>query len=314
MLPTETKLFFVKAAKFILIIIVVDFVLGLFSNHIFQSQKTGQYARINYITKDTTAKVIITGSSHAIKHYVPEVFDSVLGIETYNAGANGQKLIYAYAIQKIILKKRAPELIILNIDEDWLYTSDIAYKRFSVLYPFYDEHKDVLKPILDLESKFNNYKLLLNSYRNNSTIVHIIKYFLIPQKDYKGYMPLYSTMDKSIKSSDVHLRGEYTSEGVDPNFVLILENLISSAKDKNVQLLFVISPKFTKVNLTENKSYNQILEIVEKRKVTLYDFQNDSIFTGKHELFYDATHLNDKGARLFSTKLAEKIVAQPIKN
>jgi len=314
MLPTETKLFFIKATKFILIIIVVDFVLGLFANHIFQSQKTGQYARINHIAQDTSAKVIITGSSHAIKHYVPEVFDSVLGIETYNAGANGQKLIYAYAIQKIILKKRAPELIILNIDEDWLYISDIAYKRFSVLYPFYNEHKDVLKPILDQESKFSNYKLLLNSYRNNSTIVHIIKYFLIPQKDYKGYMPLFSTMAKSVNSTELQLKGEYTSEEVDPNFVLILENLISSAKDKNVRLLFVISPKFTKVNLTENASYNKIIEIVNKQKIPLYDFQNDSIFKGKHELFYDATHLNDKGARLFSRKLAEKILEHPIDN
>tara|TARA_R110002012_G_scaffold283304_2_gene473596 strand:+ start:45543 stop:46484 length:942 start_codon:yes stop_codon:yes gene_type:complete len=307
MLPTETKLFFIKATKFILIIIVVDFILGLFANHIFQSQKTGQYARINHIAQDTSAKVIITGSSHAIKHYVPEVLDSVLGIETYNAGANGQKLIYAYAIQKIILKKRAPELIVLNIDEDWLYTSDIAYKRFSVLYPFYKEHKDVLKPILDQESKFSNYKLLLNSYRNNSTIVHIIKYFLIPQKDYKGYMPLYSTMDKSINSSELQLRGEYTSEEIDPNFVLVLENLISSAKDNNVRLLFVISPKFSKANLTKNASYQKILEIVNEQKITLYDFQNDSIFTGEHELFYDATHLNDKGARLFSRRLAEKI-------
>ena len=67
----------------------------------------------NYL-ENTNAQVLIFGSSHAHRHYVPEVFEKTLKKTTYNAGAEGQQLLYHLAMQQMIVKRVKPEVIIFK--------------------------------------------------------------------------------------------------------------------------------------------------------------------------------------------------------
>lgn len=308
MLHKDRLLFFLKTIKFIVALLVVDLICGYFANQIFNSQETGKYSRIQQVVEKNKVDVIVLGSSHAIRHYIPQVIDSILNKKSYNAGAEGQQLIYHYALQQMILKNKSPELIVMNIDEDWLYTSDIARRRLSDLYPFYYDYRDVLSPIITEKSKAMGYELLLNSYRNNSTIVHILRYYVAPQKDYSGYRPLFGKMSVPENLSKIDLKGEYSSDEIDMSFVFLLEQFIDSAKNKNVDLVFTISPKPIPLDLQHNKSFQKIKDIAKKKDVPLYDYHKSPFFIGKYELFHDASHLNNKGAKLFTEQVFTQVL------
>ncbi|WP_299179774.1 hypothetical protein [uncultured Aquimarina sp.] len=296
---------FSKIIKFVIIILIVDVLLGVVSNHVFFLQETGKYARANHAIYETEAEVLIFGSSHAHRHYVPEVLEKQLNTTAYNVGAEGQQLLYHLALQEMLLKRSTPGLFILNIDEDFLYSSDIAYDRLNDLHPYYNEFKDELRPLFRLNSKFIDVEMFFKSYLLNSTIIHILRYYASPQKDYKGYRPLHGTLRKDqINSHLINVNDQ--DQEIDENFVSALRQFIDNSKSNNIDLVFVISPTLRKIS-SDNKSLTLINEIADKEEIRVLDFSQDKNFNNRLDLFHDPSHLNDKGARYFTKLVSEHI-------
>lgn len=307
MIIKEYKISIIKLVKFMIIFCIVDFTLGMVSKQIFFSQQTGKYARSTHAIKNTEAKILIFGSSHAHRHYIPEVFEKELGKTCYNAGAEGQQLLYHTALQSMIVNRTKPELVILNIDEDFLYYSKEAYDRLSDLHPYYTGYKDILKPILSLESELIDIKMFFNAYQTNSTIMHAIRYYIAPQVDYKGYRPLFGKINPSKTVINEKESKINSAEDIDQNFVTALQTFIDTAKKNDIKLIFVTSPAFNRVDHSRNTSFTNIKSIAEKENILFYDYFNSLKFINKPELFHDPSHLNDDGARLFMRDLIREI-------
>lgn len=290
-----------KFLKFLVIVFLIDFSLGSIAKILFFKQETGKYARITYSVDRASEDILIFGSSHANRHYIPEIFERELDLTCYNAGVQGQKLIFQTALQEMILSRTTPELLVLNIDPNWLYQSGEAYDRLSDFNPYYWEYRDILKPVLSLNSMFLDLKLLFKSYQTNSTIIHMLRYFVAPQKDYQGYRPLYG----QVENTDNEPQPEEGS--VDPNFVTALQQFITNAREKNIKVLFLISPTIHHIDYSDNESMNMIKEIASAENVPMYNFIDDPFFQGKPRFFNDPIHLNDEGARLYSEKIAALI-------
>ncbi|AXT55052.1 hypothetical protein D1815_04500 [Aquimarina sp. AD1] len=304
----EYSSIFLKIIKFVIIILIVDVLLGIVSNQIFFLQETGKYARANHTIYETEAEVLIFGSSHAHRHYVPEVLEKQLHTTAYNAGAEGQQLLYHLAMQEMLLKRSTPDLFILNIDEDFLYSSDIAYDRLNDLHPYYSEFKDELRPIFRLNSKFIDVEMFFKSYLLNSTIIHILRYYVSPQLDYKGYRPLHGITRNNQIKNDLNNIDDQSKE-IDENFVFALKEFIDNSKSNKVDLVFVISPALRKIR-SNNKSLALINKIADKEEIRVLDFSEDKNFNNQLDLFHDPSHLNDKGARYFTKLVSEHINQQ----
>ncbi|WP_027391618.1 SGNH/GDSL hydrolase family protein [Aquimarina latercula] len=304
----EYSSIFLKIIKFVIIILIVDVLLGIVSNQIFFLQETGKYARANHTIYETEAEVLIFGSSHAHRHYVPEVLEKQLHTTAYNAGAEGQQLLYHLAMQEMLLKRSTPDLFILNIDEDFLYSSDIAYDRLNDLHPYYSEFKDELRPIFRLNSKFIDVEMFFKSYLLNSTIIHILRYYVSPQLDYKGYRPLHGITRNNQIKNDLNNIDDQSKE-IDENFVFALKEFIDNSKSNKVDLVFVISPALRKIR-SNNKSLALINKISKEEEVPILDFSEDKNFNNKLDWFHDPSHLNDKGARYFTKLVSERINQQ----
>jgi len=298
MLKKEYKLVVIKIIKLVFIILIVDFSLGYISKQLFYSQKTGKYARSTYAIKKTEAEILIFGSSHAHRHYIPEIFEKELQQRCYNAGAEGQQLLYHSSLQKMILKRYTPQIMILNIDADFLYQFEESYSRLSDLHPYYTEYSEELKPTLELRSRFVDVKLFFNSYQVNSTIMHIIRYGISAQVDDMGYRPLFGVMnndDNDEKEEELGIINE-----IDINFEKALLIFIENTKQNNIKLYFVTSPTYKLKDHSKNKSFNRIKQIVKDEEIPFIDLSNDPRFISKGELFHDVSHLNKKGAILFT--------------
>jgi hypothetical protein len=300
----ELSLIITKSVTFILIFLLIDILAGSLLRKLFFAQDTGKYARLTYATQELKKDIIIMGSSHAIRHYVPSVFDSVLNKPTYNMGAEGQKLLYQLASQKMILSRYNPKIIVLNVDYDWLYYNIHSYSRLNDLHPYYSTNKNEIENILSLNKSYTQFKLFFNAYQLNSTIIHIIKYKIKPQEDFLGYRPLYGILNE--KKLEINNK-EQSSDTIDKQMVEAYKQFISNVKENNIKLFLVGSPKPHNIN-TNSESLSLLKEIAQKNDIPYLDFYNSSEFLKQYQLFHDDTHLNNNGAIKFS-KLVSKEIA-----
>lgn len=305
----EYKILFAKLMKFIIVLLIIDFALGTGVKKIYFSQETGKQARITYSIKEALSDVLIFGSSHANRHYVPRVLEETLGQTCYNAGVQGQNIVFHSILQEIILERDRPELVILNVDSDWMYKSERAYDRLCDLHPYYWEFRDIIHPVLKLQSKLTDFKLFFKSYQYNSTIVHAIKYFFFPQNDYNGYLPLMkdNRQQGSLTNNKIPLVGRSQSNKIDKNNVAAFCRFIRIAKQNNVRVMFVVSPTFYERDYSNDTSMELMKKIAHKENIPFIDFSNNPQFLSNNTLFYDGSHLNDHGARLFTKKVVEFI-------
>ncbi|MEP6597332.1 MAG: hypothetical protein ABJA71_15375 [Ginsengibacter sp.] len=301
--------FFIKAIKFIAVFLLIDFSLGAVAKYLFFHQSSGKYARITYSLEKVNADVLIFGSSHANRHYVPAIFEKKLKLSCYNAGVQGQQILFHSAMEQIIVNRIKPKIIVLNIDENWLFQSKESYDRLADLHPYYSNYSNVIRPILNLKSKFDYLILFIKSYKFNSTIVHIIKYFFQPQLSQKGYNPLYgklSTPKFKATQQNIKQNTDTVKKPIDINFVNALYKFIEIATKNNIKLFFVASPTINGIQI-KNESNDMIKEIIKKSRVPFIEFSSNENFIGKYELFNDASHLNNDGAILFSSLLSDSI-------
>ncbi len=206
------------------------------------------------------------------------------------------------------MERAKPKLIILNIDAGWLFKSEETYERLSDLYPYYWDYRSILKPILSLKSSFVDFKLFFKSYQTNSTIIHAIKYYFFPQIDFSGYRPLFGEMEHPNNFGDSkEILPAIKQKEIDENFILAFNSFITDASDNNIRLIFVMSPISSGADFTKNKSMIQMRRIAEERNIPFIDFSNDEHFLYKYNLFYDASHLNNEGAHLFTKLLIELV-------
>jgi len=306
---SEFKRLLKRSVLFLLVFFLIDFSFGYVAKKIFFSQETGKYARLTHSIQKVSSEILIMGSSHANRHYVPDILEKELNMTSYNAGVQGQQIIFHTALQRMILKRHNPKLIILNIDESWMYESPESYERLADLYPYYWDYKTELEPILSLNSDFINFKLLFRSFQTNSTIVHAVKYFFQPQKDFKGYRPLHQQMKKPLSEVKNTNNSKTEKEKViDRSFVNMFEEFIKNAEAHDVNLIFTLSPHLYNDNrLKSDKSLKLMKSIAFEHDIPLIDFSDDRTFIEQYHLFNDPNHLNNDGAIIFTELLTDSL-------
>ena len=299
----EYNKFFKNAILFFVFLMFFNFFSGSIIEKIFFSQETGKFARItNSIFKDSS-DVVIMGSSYATSNYVTSILEKKINLSCYNYGVKGQKIIFQNALIKMIVNRHKPKLIILDISYNWLVYSPEAYERLSVLHPYYWDFRQELEPIFSIKSKYNNIKLLPIAFQMNSTIIHSLYYYFKPQNDYKGYLPIHKK--NSLKSNKNIITNDFS---IDENFINMLNEFISCAKENNIDLIFTVSPHLPyKYSENVNKSRDLMLSIIDSNNIKLIDFSNNKYLVNDQSLFYDTTHLNHNGAIIFSEILADSV-------
>ena len=286
-----------KAVKFLTLLVVLDFVLGSLAQKAFESQTTGKFARIARTLDSAAADVWILGSSHANRHYVPSIIEAELDASCYNAGVQGQLLPFQEVISRIILARTQPKLIVLNIDDRWLFHSPESRGRLSDLHPFYWNHRNEIRRAIGGQW-FTDIQMLSKAYRYNSTVAHVLKYYLSPQPDYDGYRPLFGEMmPGQHRKARRYLRSEISAAATES-----FRALLRDARDRSVRIVCMVSP--TCNAYSESESMQLMKAIAQEEGVQVFDFANDERFAGNNSLFFNESHLNDEGAKEFSGVIA----------
>jgi hypothetical protein len=295
-------LFFLRLAIFIFTLFVLDGVTGSLLRHYYFTQNSGSMYHTTYSMESATNDIIIFGTSRATHHYKPEVFERMLGMTCYNAGKDGTQILYHYAVLESVLKRYTPKIIILDISLKEVLKSDENYDWLSSLLPYYKKHPEI-RPVVDLKSYFEKYKLISSSYPFNSAILTIAKSNGITsaEKGEKGYLPLEKEWKEPL-TTDIPRR----PEKIDSVKLHYFEKFIEDCKKANTRLYVMFSPIYIRYDQPP-VSLVTIKGICEHNHIPFYDYSKSIEFLSNPSLFQDRSHMNDKGATIYSEKVAREI-------
>jgi hypothetical protein len=296
--------FLLKLISLFLLVFILDFIIGGLLNRFYFTQESGNLFRTTYSFEHTSEDLLVFGSSTANHDYPSEIFQKRLKLSTYNVGRDGTSIFYDYALLQSILKRYSPKIIILNFDLDEFKKTSESYDRISSLLPYYRRHPEI-RPIVELKSPYEKIKLFSKIYPYNSLFFSILagnaEFNKKRRQDYQGYVPLTKIWGESLHST------KYKYQELDSNKIKIYKAFIHDCIAARVKLYVVCAPFF--VNF-ENRSNSVMVgeNIANEYRVKYFDFSGDPSILNKPSLFADMSHLNRKGAEIYSNKIIDKII------
>jgi len=284
----------------IILIFILDYAAGKTLSYFYLKSTSGVLYETTFAIEKNIADILILGSSRAKHHYDSKLLEEKTGLTTYNTGRDGNYIFYQTAILKSTLLRHLPKQIILDFNGSFKNLQE-DYDRLSSLLPYYKNHEEI-RQIIDLKSPFEKYKLLSKTFPYNSLLTTIAagNIGLNNEVTYNGYSPLFGVWEGSLDS--IKTEKQYK---IDQNKYAIFEELINLSKNNKIPLLVVYSPVY--FNYDFDYSLEVCKEICEKNNIQFIDFSKDQEFLENQSLFKDQTHLNETGAKIFTSKILEII-------
>lgn len=279
---------------FFIAVCCIDRLAGICFDYLNSHAKGGDTANQYYICKQSDEDILIFGSSRANHHYVPSIIEDSLNRSCYNCGKDGNGILLHYGRYKLITERYTPKLIVYDLVDAFDICRNDNLKYLEQLKQYYKEAG--LMELFDDVSAMERYKLPSKLYQYNTKFIQMIGDNIKPQQQViQGYKPIYGMMDyepDAIQSVAVE---------ADSLKLKYIEKLIVDTQQKGIKLVFMISPFY---KASSSDSYDSVKELIKKYDVPFYDFYADEEMSRDKNLFSDPSHLNDKGARAFTEKVA----------
>jgi len=245
-----------------------------------------------------TADVLILGPSTANHHYDCRIIEDSLGLTCYNAGRDGQNIIYDAMVLEGFLTRCTPKLVVVDVTHSTLSDTWMSsLNDFNCYYGFLQPIDDIIDSI---GGPLDRFKRMSNIYRYNKTWEWLLNArFAKTAEDLDGYRPLEVKVIKGLKATN-----ESSQFVMDEECRHYFGRIIDICKEKNVKIIFAISPTLVIDNGNFAKEVNDVLH---GKGLELMNWNGDTTYTNHPELFYDKTHLNAKGAAAFTKEFVGKV-------
>lgn len=293
---------------FCLLLIVVDWTVGSWSEKMYYKSKYGIFHRQIYCLTESQDELMILGSSRAAHHYVPQIFEDSLGMSCYNAGSDGMCIYYHYGILASRIQRGCPpKMVILEVigtdaevSQSATFSLDAALDRYA---PHYGKFAEI-DSMFAINGWKEKVKLLSKTYKYNSKLVQTIKCNYIPWPEDRGYEALNGVMkiSEGEQAADV-LAPSSVEPNIEERKLVYLQKFIDDCKHNNIELVMCYSPYY---NQATPASICLLQEIAEKNDIMFLNY-GDEVNFQKPEYFQDASHLNDTGAKEYSKEIARKL-------
>ena len=313
------KKFFTKSLCFLLPIFIIAYPIDyVMSYYLSQSNDyPGEFEVWNDIYKsNANCDIAIYGSSRAWVHIDPKILIDSLEIDVYNFGIDGHNFWLQYLRHLEFLKhNKKPKTIILAVDvfslqkRIDLYQPDqflpymlwnLNIQEYTSSYVGYNTFEYYL-PLLRYSGKSNALKTIIknifinqpnDNFRNNG--------FLGMNREWNN------DLDKAKENKDTY------KIKLDSTSITLFEKFINECKINDIELIFVYTPEYIdgqKFVANRNDIIQIYRDMSTKYSIEFYDYSNDSLCFNK-KYFYNASHLNNIGAEIFSKTLASDLKAR----
>jgi len=295
------KNFIVRLGIFFVIIVIIDICTGICFDFLQKNAKGGDTWRQNKIAWQTNEDILIFGSSRAIHHYNPIIFQESFGLSCYNCGQDGNGILLSYGRLKMINERYYPNIIVYDITPsfDLLAESDNR-KHLDWLRPYYRSNPTIDTIFWDID-KTEKIKMLSRMFQYNSKFIQIANDNIKPQQSagIQGFRPVNQTM-KYEPEIKVEEQAKYQYDSLKIKY---LKKIITETRGKT-NLIFTVSPMYRGI---DSNVFAPIKEICKQENIPFLDYSNDPEISTNRNYFYDRFHLNSEGADYFTTKFVHDI-------
>lgn len=310
------KTFLYKFLFFLLPIIGLAYFLDIFLSK--NLKKSNNHAQKEYTTWNAVLEgklksdIYVYGSSRSWVHFNSKIIQESLGMTTYNLGIDGNGFDLQYFRHKLALQYNPkPKLIIHSVDIG-------TFEHISMFNP------DQFLPYLLWQKEFykgiSKYKVY-NFYDCNIPLIRYtgrfdaiktaLKMCFMPQDNPQGRVRGFQGQDIAWNSDFMKAKKAMKSYSAEFNLKIYeqFKRYLEECKTNNIKVVLVFSPVYIK-GQRFMKNLDFILSVYEKLAdkygILFLDFSKNEICHRK-EYFYNTTHLNTKGAEMFTKELVIRL-------
>jgi hypothetical protein len=308
------KKYLLKLAVFVTIFLVIA---AVFFGVVDYGLRKGRYldfAQWNEIYEgQINADVLIQGSSRAWRQVDPAIIDSVLGVNSYNLGMDGYQLPMQITRNKIYSAHNTkPKMIIQIVDHFGMWRRPDLFNRAQFL-PYLDD--------TILANELRNYKGLtwpdysIPYYRYIGSQEVALMGFLeglslktTRSTRYKGF----ESSDKMWEPAfDVEKKNNPSGKYAPLSYEVYLQfdKYLADCRSRGIMVFLIYSPEFIEFQdyiINRDVISGIYAHLAAKHGFFYIDYKDHQLCSDK-QFFYNPTHLNAKGAELFSLDLARLI-------
>ena len=252
-------------------------------------------------------EIRIYGTSRAMFHFNTKILEESLKKNIYSFGMNGYNFDMIMLRDTLLSKycDKKPSTIIFSLDITTLSKREDLYESAQFIpYLSNDIVAEKTKHYKGFE-KFNYYFPASKYYGQYKLVLHAFQILLFPKLNvydcYKGYKGNDFTWGRRRNPENKPTNIKLDKESLN-NFQFYISRLIA----KHIKLILVYSPEYIPLVKRHISNRDQIIDIYSqisrKYSIPFYNFTSDPMCYDM-SLFYEESHLNTKGANLFSEKL-----------
>ena len=273
---------------------------GMAMEWVFRHSNDVLSPKLRHLADGVDEDVVLLGASRCHHHYVPSVMADSLGLSVYNAGVGGADNIYShYIVLCHVLASHTPKVVCLEVMPTDVNVQAEPFTVTSFFAPLYGRNA-AADSIFLLAGNHWRYRVS-HLYRYNAKASSMLWGLVLNRQrgSDNGYIPLEraaippssATAEKPVGETD-SLKLSY------------LKRFADLCRQHGTRLVLTISPKFT---LADANHYDALRQFATNNALPLLDYHTPGLYLDHPELFKDASHLCDEGARVFSSLFAHDL-------
>ncbi len=316
---------FKKIIVLMLLVIIVIIPFSILNKAMLKSMYNNKNFKIS-----TDISTIIAGDSHSETSINPDILK-----KSINISSSGECIFFTYyKLKKIVQLNKHIKNIVLSFSyhniakkyqEDYLYDKVKSAFSFDNYYYFLDYNvKKELFVINNIDNNItfflkNEFGVPLMEYKDAGKFKILLR-SNIDRSDIKGY-GAFSSSDKNNINYDkiknkinlYFLDSNMSYTGSSKIIMNYTENIVKLCRDNNIKLYLYNSPLHeTYINLIPTKAkyeYNTFINYILSKynNVEFIDYTKEPL---NDDFFSDGDHINIKGSKVISEKIANKIAVK----
>ncbi len=261
------------------------------------------------------ADVLIVGSSRAHHHYDPSVIGCIAERTCYNLGAQGTFVNMQRPLLSLYLdKNRKPDLILLDVHS--LESREEVFKPLQYVTLLNDrgvyEELLVYDPLTRLDRWLPLFAIVRWELFDSSVAGWMGLDSRRDSRAVNGFVAKDKAWREDAWQAFLGRSGGGVSEPMNPDIIDTLDSMLKQVNEVGIPLVMVYSPVLTdySARLTNRIEIMQVFRtLAEKNQVEFWDYTEDATFCDRRDYFYDVRHMSAKGAAVFSSNVAARVVS-----
>lgn len=297
---------------------MASLVLDIVISHNLRHSTAQLFAPWNDLYADTIRHdMVFLGSSRTYMHYNPKVFDSVLGVSSFNCGLSARGLDAQTAKYHAYCRCHGmPDYLILNIDICSFHPSNqteqekqyiVAHTDREQYFPYFFD-RDLVGELCSCGGEdiaWSERYLPLVRYAGCKNVLC---------EAFGGNTMMHAPSVKGFSDFDYKNDWDFRAWGhfrfkKDDRFDSLLEQLMKECYDEQVTPVFVLGPVYDQYMLqldNRDEALAIVHNMAKQYDAPLFDY-TDCFISSDSTCFCDPIHLNSRGAYQFSLLLAQSL-------